>query len=103
GGAKKIQLTTNLSNFSRREIRAITNGPSAPQQFPSFNRYWLRLVRQGNTFIGYTSPNGTNWYQVMVVNIEMNQCIDMGMIVTNYNSNSTIVATFANVSYTEPI
>ena len=100
-GSKKIQLSVNrVSNFARREIRTTTNGTSYPQQFINGNRYYLRLTRQGNQFSGHTSVDGINWFFVMAGNITMNQCIDMGMMLTNYNSNSTIVATFGNVSFT---
>jgi FtsP/CotA-like multicopper oxidase with cupredoxin domain len=57
-GAKKAQLMTNLSNLSRREFRTATNGAAQPQQFPSQNRYWLRIVRAGNQFTMYVSANG---------------------------------------------
>jgi regulation of enolase protein 1 (concanavalin A-like superfamily) len=99
-GAKKVQIMTNLSNLHRREVRTVTNGPAAPQQFPSNNRHWLRLVRTGNQIVAYSSPNGINWFQVLVVNVPMNSCIQMGLVVTNYSQNSTVVATFDNVSYT---
>ena len=26
--------------------------------------YWVKLVRSGNTFTGYCSPNGTTWTQL---------------------------------------
>jgi hypothetical protein len=97
-GSKKVQLTTNLSNFARREVRTVTGGQAFPQQFSSPNRYWLKLVRTGNQFIGYTSPNGIQWYQAMAVNVTMNSCIQLGLVLTNYNSSGTVNATFANVS-----
>lgn len=101
GGAKKVQLTTNMnSNLSRREIRTTTNGQAYPQQFPAQNRFWLRIVRQGNQFIGYTSPNGVQWYQTMIATVSMSSCIQIGLVLSNYEQNSTVSATFANVSYT---
>lgn len=99
-GAKKAQLTTNMSNFSRREFRTTTNGTAFPQQFPSQNRRWLRIVRSGNQFVMYVSPNGVNWAFAGTQNIQMNSCIEIGLVVTNYSSNSTVTATFANVGVT---
>jgi regulation of enolase protein 1 (concanavalin A-like superfamily) len=99
-GAKKAQLMTNLSNFSRREFRTTTNGAASPQQFPSQDRYWLRLVRAGNQFSMYVSPNGLAWYFVGAQNIPMNSCIQVGLVVTNYQQTSTVTAAFANVSST---
>lgn len=98
-GAKKAQLTTNIqSNQTRREIRTVTNGPAVPQQIPGLNRFWLRIVRLGNQFTGYTSPNGINWSPAFSSNIIMANCIEVGLLVSNYNANSNITATFGNVT-----
>jgi subtilisin-like proprotein convertase family protein/regulation of enolase protein 1 (concanavalin A-like superfamily)/uncharacterized protein YbbK (DUF523 family) len=99
-GAKKAQLMTNLSSLSRREFRITTNGQAFPQQFPSQDRYWLRLVRAGNQFSMYVSPNGLAWYFAGAQNIPMNSCIQVGLVATNYQPNSTVTATFANVAFT---
>ncbi len=98
--AKKAQLMTNLNFLARREFRYVTGGQAYPQQFPSNDRRWLRLVRQGNQFIGYTSINGINWFETMAANIPMNACIEVGLVITNYHWVSTVNATFANVSIT---
>ncbi|MDZ4679974.1 MAG: T9SS type A sorting domain-containing protein [Saprospiraceae bacterium] len=100
-GAKKIQLRTNRnSNLSRREARYATNAQAYPQQSSALNRLWLRLVRQGNQFSGFTSPNGIQWTLVMAATINMTNCVEMGLVATNYQLNSTVTATFANVSTT---
>lgn len=99
-GAKKAQLMTNLSDFSRREFRTTTNGQAYPQQFPSQNRYWLRITRTGNQFVMSVSPNGTAWYPAGAQNIAMTSCIEIGLVVTNYTANSTVTATFSNVTVT---
>ncbi len=99
--SKKIQLMTNLSLLSRREARYTTGGTSYFQQFPSQNRYWLRLVRTGNQYAGYVSPDGSYWYPVMAADINMNACLKVGMVVTNYNPISTSTAVFGNVVVTD--
>ena len=97
-GSKKVQLMTNLSNLSRREVRSVTGGSAFPQQFITVNRYWLRLVRSGNQFLGYVSPNGSTWYPVMAANVSMNQCIEVGLIVTGNQPIGQVSATFTNVN-----
>jgi len=99
-GAKKAQLMTNLSTQSRREFRTTTNGAAYPQQFPSQNRYWLRITRTGNQFAMYISQNGTSWSFNGTQTIVMGNCIEVGLVVTNYTANSTVTANFANVSVT---
>ncbi|MBP8238613.1 MAG: T9SS type A sorting domain-containing protein [Saprospiraceae bacterium] len=99
-GAKKAQLMTNLGSDHRREFRTTANGASQPQQFQSLSRYWLRITRVGNQFTMLVSSNGINWFPVGAQNIVMNQCIQIGLVTTNYTANSTVTATFANVSFT---
>jgi hypothetical protein len=99
-GAKKAQLMTNLSQFHRREFRTAANGQAQPQQFASNGRYWLRIVRAGNQFTMYVSANGMSWFPIGAQNIVMGNCIQMGLVATNYTANSTVTATFANVSFT---
>jgi hypothetical protein len=99
-GSKKAQLLTNMGPFSRREFRIETDGAAYPQQFPSQSRYWLRIVRTGAQFSLFTSANGQVWYPAGAQSIQMNECIQMGLVVTNYTANSTVTATFSNVSYT---
>jgi hypothetical protein len=100
-GAKKAQLVTNLSNLSRREFRTTTNGAAKLQQFPSQNRYWLRIVRTGNQFTMYVSPNGMAWSPVAGQLIVMQSCIEVGLVLTNYTSNSTVTGTFSNVGFSQ--
>jgi Secretion system C-terminal sorting domain len=99
-GAKKAQLMTNLSEFSRREFRTLTGAASYPQQFPSQNRYWLRITRTGTQFVMFVSPNGATWYPVGAQNITMAECIQVGLVITNYTASSTVTAQFSNVTVT---
>jgi hypothetical protein len=46
------------------------------------------------------SANGTSWFLIGAQTIVMSNCIQMGLIATNYTANSTVTATFAGVSYT---
>jgi hypothetical protein len=99
-GAKKAQLMTNLSTFHRREFRTETNASAYPQQFSSLSRHWLRIVRTGNQFALFASPNGTTWFPIGAQTIVMGNCIQMGLIATNSTSNGVVTATFSGVSHT---
>jgi hypothetical protein len=99
-GAKKAQLLTNLSNFHRREFRTTNNGAAQPHQSASNGRYWLRITRSGNQFTLSASANGMAWFPLGAQNIVMGNCIEMGLIASNFTANSTVTATFAGVSFT---
>ncbi len=98
-GAKKAQLITNLSSLNRQEFRTTTGGQAMPQQLASQNRFWLRIVRAGNQFSMFVSPNGQSWVFIGAQNIAMGACIQVGLVATNATANSTLTATFANVSF----
>ena len=89
-----------MSTQSRREFRTATNGQAQPQQFTSNGRYWLRVTRAGNQFTMYVSADGITWYLVGAQNMVMGNCIQMGLVATNYTANSTVTATFEGLSYT---
>jgi regulation of enolase protein 1 (concanavalin A-like superfamily) len=67
-----------------------TPGPTAP--------YWVKLVRVGNTFIGYYSPDGVNWTQQGTVTFTMASTAYVGLALTSHNSSSLCTATFDNVT-----
>ncbi len=101
-GSKKVQLSSNGSNFARREVRTTTNGPAYPIQFAAFGKRWLRLVRNGFQIHGYVSNNGYIWQPVLTSNVAMADCIYVGLTATGFNPNYTTVATFDNVSMGSP-
>lgn len=98
-GAKKVHLLTNRAMEHRREIRSMTNGVCIPAHWSALQRYWLRLVRSNNQIIGYVSPNGINWYQAMVANVAMNQCVEVGLMTFHNNTTGDMISKFANVSF----
>ena len=97
-GSKAVTLMDNGSSNQRKEIRSTTNGDVTSQLFPAFNRHWLRLVRTGNNYRGYTSFNGTTWFLKFSHTFPMNACLQIGMVVNGYTADSDVIATFNNVS-----
>jgi endo-1,4-beta-xylanase len=70
---------------------ATTTGLGAP--------YWVKLVRSGNTFTGYRSPNGTTWTQMGSVTLtNISSAAYIGLAVTAHNNSALCTATFDNVS-----
>lgn len=98
-GAKKVHLLTNRAMEHRREIRSMTNASCIPAHWSALQRYWLRLVRNNNQIIGYVSPNGVKWYQAMVANVAMNQCVEVGLMTFHNNPTGDMVSQFSNVSF----
>ena len=61
--------------------------------------YWVRLVRQGNTFTAYSSSNGATWTQVgSPTTVAMATNVFAGMAVTAHNNTRLNTASFAFMS-----
>ncbi|UFS72819.1 Ig-like domain-containing protein [Geomonas sp. RF6] len=77
------------AEFSRRST---TGGSTTVSGFSAAAPYWVKLVRQGNTFSGYVSSNGTNWSLVGTSTITMGSSVYIGLIVSSHN-NSVLCTT----------
>jgi len=99
-GSKKVALKTQLSSVIRREIRSATNGPASILNFNRPAHVWLRLVRNGSNFTGYTSTNGSDWDFAFVATVPMTGCIYAGLFAESINNNVETNVSFDNVSIT---
>jgi phospholipase/lecithinase/hemolysin len=63
---------------------------------------WLKLERRGDTFRGYSAPDGTNWVLLGAVSIPMAKAIYAGLAVTAHNNALLNTATFDNVQLVRP-
>jgi len=97
-GSKKVTLKTQLTSIVRREIRSTTNGPSSILNYNRPGHVWLRLVRSGSNFTGYTSVDGSTWSFAFSATISMNGCVYAGVFAESINVNVTTNASFDNVS-----
>ena len=62
--------------------------------------YWVKVVRSGNTLIGYSSPDGVTWTEVGEHTIAMAATVFVGLPLTSHNDTVLNTATFDNVSVT---
>ena len=59
---------------------------------------WVRLVRQGDSFSGYESADGSEWRLVGTETIAMAPTVYVGLAVTSHNVFATSAATFTDVT-----
>jgi len=97
-GSKKVALKTQLTSIIRREIRTVTNGAASILNFNRPAHVWLRLVRNGGNFTGYTSVNGVNWDFAFTATISMGGCIYAGLFAESINNNVETNVSFDNVT-----
>jgi regulation of enolase protein 1 (concanavalin A-like superfamily) len=79
-----------------------STGASATAQTDNFNvalPYWVQVVRSGNTFSAYASPDGVNWVQIgSSQTITMAQSVYIGLALSSDDNSALATATFDNVS-----
>src|SRR6266567_3467715 len=94
--------TSSYGGSVRLFYRTTTGGSSSNQYYGAGTApYWVKLVRTGSTFSGYTSPDGLNWSQVGTSQtISMAQNAYIGLAVSSNSTSSLVTATFDNVAST---
>ena len=61
---------------------------------------WLKLIRRGNSFVGYESADGKGWSFVGSANdIAMPEMIFVGLAVTSHQQGTLCVATFDSLDF----
>ncbi|NDJ76073.1 MAG: hypothetical protein GYB65_07420 [Chloroflexi bacterium] len=63
---------------------------------------WVRIVREGNVFSGYVSPDGETWELIDSTEVEMAETVYIGLALTSHDNNSVATAQFQNVTVTTP-
>jgi YD repeat-containing protein len=81
------------------QVRTSTGGGTGQSTASMSLPYWTKVVRSGNSFSGYASPDGVNWTQVGSSQIiSMAQNVYIGVALTSANNSALATATFDNVS-----
>jgi len=101
-GAAYVGLYVTPSNGVSMQFRPATGataidlgrqaGPTAP--------YWVKLVRSGNTFTGFSSTDGNTWTQVAATNVTMASGVLAGLADCAHANTTLCTATYDNVSVT---
>jgi len=110
-GAKAgVMIRETLNPGSRYAMAAVTPGGlffqyrTTPNGASSFTQvfdisapYWVKLVRSGNQFIAYASPDGVNWTSFGSVNVTMASAVSSGLAVTSHNESRLSAVNFDQV------
>ncbi|HUR45308.1 MAG TPA: hypothetical protein VMZ27_05455, partial [Candidatus Saccharimonadales bacterium] len=97
GSSKEVFLGLNTRGqlvFDRRKIAAERSWELA---LPGEAPMWLRLVRQGNVFSGWSSSNGSDWRFVWVARVNMSTGITAGLAVTGGETSGAAAVQFDHV------
>ena len=96
-GSRMLQLSVDGVALTKRELRVSPGAIAYNHLFQTQGKTWLRLTRSGNTFGAYHSSDGVSWSPVIITNIPMNGCIQVGLFTENGSPTGTATATFESV------
>lgn len=98
-GSPNAFVSLDGTNGQRFSYRTKENGTSTRSgNSNTTSPYWFKVNRNGNTFTGYSSPDGATWRQVgSSVTITMNNQIYVGLAVTNDKEPSNLKVVFERI------
>jgi regulation of enolase protein 1 (concanavalin A-like superfamily) len=77
---------------------ANTNAAQDATSASSNPPYWLQLVRNGNLFTAYSSPNDSTWTEIGSQTITMGTNVYVGLALSSHDGSELATAKFSNVS-----
>ncbi len=102
--SKHAMMVTTPSNGLLFQRRTSTGGATSTTFGAAVAApYWVRVVRSGSSFSGYSSPDGVTWTLVGSSTITMSTSVVVGLPVTSHNNSLLGTSTFDNVSVTPTI
>jgi hypothetical protein len=98
-GSPNALVSLDDTKGQRFSYRTAENGESTRSgNSNTTSPYWFKLTRVGNTFTGYSSPDGVTWTQVgSPVTITMNHQIYVGLAVTSDNEPNNLQVVFERI------
>jgi hypothetical protein len=100
-GSSNVYAATGTSSLIYFNNRPSTGGNSSFQSSAASVTlpYWVKLVRSGNNFTGYSSADGVNWVEVGTSQtIPMAANVYVGLAVSSNDNGHLTTATFDNVT-----
>jgi len=107
-----VMFREDLTASSRHAMMVITAGGFSSYQWrlqPGQNMhntdgpttttpYWVKLIRQGDVFSGYISPDEDKWTHIDSISVPMNKKLYVGLVVSSHNNTSLNSVMFDHVS-----
>jgi aryl-phospho-beta-D-glucosidase BglC (GH1 family) len=98
-GAANAFVAVTPGNGVTWQYRSSAGGNTGYNNTGSLNApYWVKLVRSGNTFTGYRSPDGVTWTPQGTNTFTMTSTVYVSLALTSHYSSSLCTATFDNVT-----
>jgi PKD repeat protein len=100
-GSPHALMSITVDNGAAFQRRLAQSSPSYHTTGPYVNApYWVKLVRTGDSFSGYVSPDGATWSLVGTDSIHMTNPVYIGLALTSHNTSALCASTVDGVTIT---
>jgi regulation of enolase protein 1 (concanavalin A-like superfamily) len=100
-GAASVMLDVKPGGGTELLVRAATGAATSYAAGGSGTApIWLKLVRAGSTFTGYSSSDGATWASIGSATVSMPAAVKAGLAVCSHNTAQLNASTFDNVAVT---
>lgn len=99
--SRHADMMLTPANGATFQYRTETAGSMADHTAAASVPKWLKLTRNGNTFKGSISANGSSWQTVGTIQIPMKHKVYIGIALSNPGNDSRNKAVFGNVKVTD--
>lgn len=96
--ARQASVVVTAGNGIRYLRRVLEGGGTVTTGVAGSAPSWVALVRQGDTFTGYASADGTGWFELGSVVIAMPRDVYVGLAVTSRTNAALNTAVFDSVT-----
>lgn len=93
-----VTTGNGVNMLSRNSTGGYTNDAQDPVAASLTAPYWVKLIREGNLFSTYGSPDGINWTLFDSATIAMNAALRVGLALTGHDNSQLATAVFDSVS-----
>ncbi len=101
-GSPDVFMAITAGNGAGFESRLTQNATTSYQSVSSNAApYWVRLVSNGNKYVGYISPDGTTWTAVDSVTVALGTYLYVGFAYSSHDVNTLGTAVVDNVSLSQ--
>lgn len=101
-GSKHAMMVVTAGGFSSYQWRPSpnvlmhnTDGPTTTMP------YWVKLVRKGDLFSGYISPDGVKWKHIDSISVPMPKKLYVGLVVSSHENTELNSVLFDHVKITQ--
>ncbi|NBC84467.1 MAG: DUF1349 domain-containing protein, partial [Bacteroidetes bacterium] len=93
-----MSLTPEHGTSFQRRLGTNSNSDDTTPEDGITAPYWLRLVKNGNIYTGFNSPDGQTWNEVGSVEISMEDSLHVGLALTSHENGVYCTAEFDNIN-----